>query len=176
VEQEQSLDNPLEPEPRNILPDCIIPAMAVCFTIYYLTTITEVPWISQASAVVVSGLLLLSIAAFVIRSVSRVRAGKETFRFSFDTSSDEIRINVKRLVLLALTIGYVWIIDSWGFTITTFCFIFLSIMLLSSLANWKRAFLVAIACSTIGYIVFIYFFKTRFPRGPIENWLKAMLS
>ena len=40
-------------EPRNILPDFIIPAMALAFTIYYLTTITEVPWISQASAVFV---------------------------------------------------------------------------------------------------------------------------
>lgn len=49
------------------MPDCIIPALALVFTLYYLTTITEVPWISQASAFVVSGLLLLSILAFVIR-------------------------------------------------------------------------------------------------------------
>jgi hypothetical protein len=150
--------------------------MAVCFTIYYLTTITEVPWISQASAIVVSGLLLLSIADFTIRSVSRIRTGKETIGLFYEFSSDVVSINIKRGVLFSLTIGYVWIIDSWVFTITTFCFLFLSIMLLSSLANWKRAFLVAISCSTIGYIVFIYFFKTRFPRGPIENWLKEMLS
>jgi hypothetical protein len=176
VWQEQSLDKPTQLEPRNILPDCIIPAMAVCFTIYYLTTITEVPWISQASAVVVSGLLLLSIAAFVVRSVSRIRAGKETIELSFDIPSDIVGINIKRVILFSLTISYVWIIDSWGFTITTFSFIFLSILLLSSLANWQRAFLVALSCSIIGYVVFIYFFKTRFPRGPIENWLKAMLS
>jgi hypothetical protein len=150
--------------------------MAVCFTVYYLTTITAVPWISQASAIVVSSLLLLSIVAFAIRSVSRIRSGKETIRVPYESLRDQAGINKKRLVLLAMTISYVWIIDSWGFTITTFCFLFLGILLLSSLANWKRALLVAFSCSTIGYVVFIYAFKTRFPSGPVENWLKAVLS
>ncbi|NND71037.1 MAG: tripartite tricarboxylate transporter TctB family protein, partial [Rhodothermales bacterium] len=165
------------PEPRNILPDCIIPALAACFAIYYLTTITEVPWISQASAVIVSALLLLSIIAFIIRSVSRIRRGQETLRFSTTGENllgDPVTI-ARRIVLLALTITYVWIIDSWGFTVTTFCFIFLGILLLSSLSNWKKAFLVSFSCSFIGYIVFIYFFKTRFPAGPLEIWLKTNL-
>ena len=170
------MDQHTEPQPRNILPDCIIPAMAVCFTVYYLTTIIEVPWISQASAIVVSCLLLLSIIAFVIRSVSRIRRGKETLGLPTDSLFEQAAINIKRLVLFALMVAYVWIIDSWGFTVTTFCFLFLGIMLLSSLANWKRALLVAVSCSTMGYVVFIYAFKTRFPRGPIENWLKAVLS
>jgi len=69
-----------EQKPRNILPDCIIPALALVFTLYYLTTITEVPWISQASAIVVSGLLLLAILAFVIRSAWRIRQHQETLQ------------------------------------------------------------------------------------------------
>lgn len=162
--------------PRNILPDCIIPALATIFAIYYLTTITEVPWISQASAIVVSGLLLLSIAAFVIRSYRRIKGGEETLMFNIGLFTTNASINLKRLVLLALTIAYVWLIDGWGFTVTTFCFVFLGIVLLSSLANWKNAFLVALACSVIGYVVFIYFFKTRFPAGPLENWLKTILT
>lgn len=151
--------------------------MAVCFTIYYLSTITEVPWISQASAMIVSGLLLLSIGAFAIRSYSRIKQGQETLRFNGFSQSISTNgyINIKRLVLLGLTIGYVWIIDSWGFTITTFCFLFSSILLLSSLKNWKNALLVSLSCSVIGYFVFIYFFKTRFPAGPVENWLKGIL-
>lgn len=176
VQQENLLDQNTKPEPRNILADCIIPAMALCFTVYYLTTITEVPWISQASAIVVSTLLLLSVTAYAIRSVSRIRRGQETIRLPFDSLSQDAVINIRRFILLMLTVGYVWIIDRWGFTITTFSFLFLSIVLLSSVANWKRAFLVALSCSTIGYVMFIYLFKTRFPRGPVENWLKAILS
>jgi len=151
--------------------------MALAFTVYYLTTITEVPWISQASAIVVSGLLLLSILAFVIRSVWRIRQHQETLQFkgAFHHLFGYIPISLKRVALLLLAIAYVWLIDSLGFTLTTFIFVFIGIVLLSSLSNWKNALIVSLSCSVIGYIVFIYFFKTRFPTGPIEDWLKAIL-
>ena len=171
----------MQPEPRqrprNILPDCIIPALALIFTLYYLTTITEVPWISQASAFVVSGLLLLSILAFIIRSAWRIRQHRETLRIegSFRLLLGEMPLYVKRLVLLILAIAYVWFIDDLGFTLTTFIFVFSAIILLSSPANWKNALKVSLSCSIIGYIVFIYLFKTRFPFGFIEEWLKGVL-
>lgn len=171
------MNNEPQQKPRNILPDCIIPAMALTFTVYYLTTITEVPWISQASAIVVSGLLLLSIMAFVIRSVWRIRQHQETLKLegAFHGLFGYMPISLKRIALLLFTVAYVGLIDSLGFTLTTFVFIFVGIVLLSSLANWKNALLVSLSCSVIGYIVFIYFFKTRFPAGPIEHWLKGIL-
>ena len=164
-------------KPRNILPDCIIPAFAVAFTVYYLTTITEVPWISQASAMIVSGLLLMSILAFVIRSVYRIRKQQETLQFegAFKDLLGHMPLSLKRITLLLLATAYVWFIDSLGFTLTTFIFVFSAILLLSSLANWKNALIVSLSSSIIGYIVFIYFFKTRFPLGPIEHWLKGVL-
>ena len=164
-------------EPPNIAPDFIIPALALGFTVYYLTTITEVPWTSQASAIVVGSLLTLSIAAFVIRSLWRIRSGEETLRIadSLHILLDRVPVSSRRIGLLALAIAYVWIIDSLGFTLTTFAFIFTAILLLSSLANWKRAFAVAASSAIIGYVVFVFFFNTRFPRGPVENWLKGLL-
>ena len=171
------MNNEPQHKPRNILPDCIIPAMALAFTVYYLTTITEVPWISQASAIVVSGLLLLSIIAFVIRSVWRIRQHQETLQIE-GTIRELLgyrSVILKRVALLLLAIAYVWIIDSLGFTLTTFIFIFSGIILLSSPANWKNALTVSLSCSVVGYIVFIYLFKTRFPSGLIEHWLKGIL-
>lgn len=164
-------------KPRNILPDCIIPAIALIFTIYYLTTITEVPWISQASAVVVSCLLLLAIIAFVIRSAWRIRKHRETLHLqgTFQDLLGYMPTSGRRIGLLLLAVAYVWFLDSLGFTVTTFIFVFAAIVLLSSLANWKRALIISLSCSVIGYIVFVYFFKTRFPMGPIEVWLKGML-
>jgi len=163
-------------KPRNILPDCIIPALALVFTVYYLTTITEVPWISQASAIIVSALLSLSIFAFVIRSVWRIRRQQETLEFegTLHALLGFMPISIKRIALLLLAIAYVWFIDSLGFTLTTFIFIFSAILLLSSRYNWKNALMVSLSSSVIGYIVFIYFFKTRFPQGLIENWLKSL--
>ena len=50
-----------------------------------------------------------------------------------------------------------------------------AIILLSSLANWKRALAVSVSSAVVGYVVFLYFFNTRFPSGPIEDWLKGLL-
>lgn len=171
----------MQPEPdqrpRNILADCLIPVIALVFTLYYLTTITEVPWISQASAIVVSSLLLLSILAFVIRSVWRIRQNQETLRIegTILVLLGEKPLIVKRIALLILAIAYVWFIDGLGFSLTTFVFIFTGIILLSSRNNWKNALKVSLSCTIIGYFVFIYLFKTRFPFGFIEHWLKGVL-
>lgn len=143
--------------------------MAVAFSVYYLTTITEVPWTAQASAVLVSGLLILSIVVYAIRTIWRVRSGVEVVNWGvlgLDHAND-----LKRTGLLALSIAYVWFIGDLGFTISTLAFLFLAIVLLSSLGNWKNAALVAISCSLIGYFVFIFIFETRFPKGPVENFL-----
>jgi len=161
------------PPPRNVLPDLVIPVLAVSFTIYYLTTITGVPWIAQASAVTVSVLLFTAIAAYAVRTALRIRAGRE--RIALERRGVRLGVEARRLMLLALTAAYVFVIDHLGFTITTFSFVFLGIVVLSSAANWRRALAVSLACSVLGYVVFIYFFHTRFPRGPIENFLRGVL-
>jgi hypothetical protein len=160
-------------EPKNVLPDLIIPILAFAFAVYYLTTITEVPWISQASAMIVSCLLALSILAFAIRTIIRIKRGEE--QIVIPRQIAEPSTQLKRVVLLILTIAYVYLIESLGFTLTTFAFIFCGIILLSSLANWKNALMVALTCATTGYVVFIYFFQTRFPKGFIENYLEGLL-
>ena len=160
-------------EPKNVLPDLIIPILAFAFAVYYLTTITEVPWISQASAITVSCLLALAILAFAIRTIVRIKRGQEQIvigRYLTDKSTQ-----IKRVILLILTIAYVFLIEPLGFTLTTFAFIFLGIILLSSFSNWKNAAIVSLACSVVGYVVFIYLFQTRFPKGFIENYLEGLL-
>ena len=171
------MENEVSKTPRNILPDCIIPALALGFTIYYLTTITEVPWISQASAFVVSGLLVLSVVAFAVRSTWRVRRGEEELRLggSMHLLFGDFGIRLKRLAMLLLAIGFVWVIDTLGFTLSTLVFVFAGIVILSGLADWRRALIISLACSSTGYLVFIYFFKTRFPLGPIENLLRGLI-
>lgn len=162
---------------KNVLADLVIPTIALLFTVYYLSTITEVPWISQASALTVSCLLVMAVVAFAIRTVLRIRRGEETIRLpgAFTALFGTRSIAIKRLALFALTVGYVLFIESLGFVLSTFVFVALGIVVLSSLANIRRAALVALTCSSIGYIVFIYFFNTRFPKGPIEHFLKGLL-
>lgn len=84
--------------------------------------------------------------------------------------------SARRIALLVLVIAYVWVIESLGFTLTTFIFVFAAIVLLSSLANWKKALIISLSCSIIGYIVFIYFFKTRFPSVRSRTGLRELSS
>ena len=157
---------------RNVLPDLIIPVLALAFATYYLTTITDVPWTSQASAVTVSALLIASIVAFAVRTGYRIKQGRE--RISIELGRFDPSVTGKRIALLALTIGYVLVIETLGFTVTTTAFVFAGVVLLSSLRNWRAALAVSLGCSVLGYVVFIYFFKTRFPRGPVELYLNGL--
>ena len=166
-------DDDLPKPARNVLPDLIIPVLALLFSIYYLTTITEVPWISQASAVTVSGLLLLTILAYALRTLYRVRRGEECLRLPRPGATAGTQI--KRIILLLLAIAYVYFIGVLGFTLTTFVFVATTVVLLSSPGNWKNALKVAGACAVTGYIVFIYLFQTRFPKGAIETYLDRVL-
>jgi NADH:ubiquinone oxidoreductase subunit 4 (subunit M) len=65
--------------------------------------------------------------------------------------------------------------DLGGFTLTTFFFLFFSMMLLDSKKRWMLCGLLALVLSGIGYAAFIAFFQTRLPKGPVE-WLLAGIS
>ncbi len=167
------MDSDRPPKPKNVLPDLIIPILALAFTAYYMTTITEVPWTSQASAVTVGCLLVVAILAYFLRTAIRVREGRESL--DWHTLWFDKIAGAKRIALLALTVIYVIALESLGFTLATTVFIFLGIVLLSSISNWRRAAIVSVCCSVGGYVVFIYFFKTRFPKGIIETTLAGIL-
>jgi len=177
---------PSDPSPRNVLPELIIPALALLFAIYYLTTITEVPWIAQASAILVSVLLFLSIIAFAIRTGHRIRSGREYLGLSDSLNGlrADKAVNLKRVVLFALAVLYVLLLPILGFSLATFSLIFFGIVILShgqslsltTVAILLRAFLISLLCTVVGYITFIHIFKTRFPFGPIENLLKGWLK
>ena len=143
-----------ERPPRNVLPELIIPALALAFAIYYLTTITEVPWIAQASAMLVSALLVLSIIAFGVRTAYRIKAGREYLGFSDALGGLRANsgVNTKRAILFVLTMLYVFLMPRLGFSIATFLLIFLSIIVLSErkITSFARAFFVALICTVVG--------------------------
>lgn len=169
-----------EPPPKNVLPELIIPAIAFAFAIYYLTTITEVPWIAQASAMLVSALLVLSIIAFAIRTTYRIRAGREYLGITDALGGlrANSQVNIKRAILFTLTVLYVLSMPRLGFSLATFLLIFFGIIVLSDrkIASFFRAFFVAFICTAVGYVSFIHIFKTRFPFGPVENLIKGWLQ
>ena len=164
--------NSRQQDSKNVLPDLIIPTLALIFTIYYLTTITEAPWIAQASAIVVGSILILLIVIFFAKTFFMVRKEKEVV--SFTNLNLDKTTTIKRLILLILTLCFTIFLEILGFTLSAIIFLFFAIILLSSLKNWKNALIISLSCSLMGYFIFIYIFNTQFPRGVFENFIERI--
>jgi len=153
--------------------ESIIPVAALIFTLYYFYSITDSPWTAQVNAFMVGSVLILVVGIFVYSRIKLLIAGKAELGFSKLLAPYDIL--GKRLTFMGITIGYLIVINWVGFTLTTFLFLWLSMMLL---AGWKRpalfAFISAIM-AMVGWLAFILLFETRLPKGPIEHLLAGLM-
>jgi hypothetical protein len=84
-------------------------------------------------------------------------------------------IVTKRLILLALTIAYVYLIQWGGFTLTSFAFLSLAMLLLSGGRNKRLILVLSAVLALTGYLLFILAFETRFSKGPFELLMDQVL-
>lgn len=159
---------------RQLGGELVIPVLAIAFTLYYFSTIWNSPWTAQVSAFAVGGILLLVCAIFIARCAIWLRAGSASLGFGNLLSRDDIATG--RVGLLATTLGYSIFIDRLGFTLTTFLFLALSMIILSK--GHRPVFITAISAVMAlgGWAVFIWAFDTRFPRGWFEATMQAVLA
>jgi len=159
---------------RQLGGELVIPALSIVFTFYFFSTIWDSPWTAQVSAFLVGGILLLVCAIFIARAMAILRRGEGTLGFANIFSKDDFYSG--RVGLFLTTLGYCVFIDRLGFTLTTFLFLGLSMLLLSRGKNAGFIALVAALMSLGGWAVFIWAFDTRFPRGLFETTMKAVLG
>jgi hypothetical protein len=158
--------------PKQVGSELIIPVAAILFSIYYFWTIQSIPWEAQVSALLV-GLVLIGLClVFIGRTLIQKARGEVALGFS--QLLNPAAFIPKRLILLALTLGYILIIPFAGFTITTFGFLAAAMLTLSN--GKKMGFIIFLSAilSFGGYLLFIAAFKTRFPMGPVESALKGL--
>ena len=163
-----------EDKKRSLGGELIIPVAAIVFTLYYFTTIVDSPWTAQVSAFFVGAVLIALSAAFVIRCAVEVRSGKADLGLGDLFSRADITSG--RLTLLGVTLGYILFIEWAGFTITPFVFLFVGMLALN---RGRGPGLIAVLAAVMafgGYLLFILAFDTRFPRGPFETFMKAVLG
>jgi hypothetical protein len=153
--------------------DLIIPIAAVAFTLYYFSSIISSPWEAQVNAFFVGSILIVLVVAQLIRS------GRQLLKGEGDLGLGELigprAIRRKRLLLLLLTIGYVVVIEWLGFTLTTFFFLTAAMLLLNDARRPGFILGLAAALALGGYLLFIVAFQTRFPEGPLEHLLGAVI-
>lgn len=152
--------------------ELILPVAGLIFTLYYFSTILDSPWEAQVAAFFVGSILILLIVILLIKTGLALARG--TGRFDFSPLVAPLRINLKRLALFGLTLGYMLLIPYLGFTITTFIFMASAMLLLQQKKRLLFALLLSAAISLSGYLLFIVAFETRFPRGPFEELMRGM--
>ena len=83
-----------------------------------------------------------------------------------------------KALLFLLTILYIACIDWAGFTITTFAFLALGMLLLSGRERKNTVFVVVLSAALAfgGYLLFVVAFERHFPEGPFEHAFKAMMN
>ncbi len=153
--------------------ELIIPAAAFFFTLYYFYTIIDAPWTAQVAAFIVGSILLVLILLLFVKSIRLLRKGEGAF--NFDNLIKPKSYIPKRLALLALTVAYIFVVPSLGFTITTFVFLSGAMLVLSDFQKKRLILSLSATLSLGGYLLFIVAFKTRFPAGPFETFMKGFL-
>ncbi|MDH3593710.1 MAG: tripartite tricarboxylate transporter TctB family protein [Rhodospirillales bacterium] len=164
---------PLESKRKRIGGDLVIPLAAVAFTIYYFSTIIDSPWTAQVSAFFVGTILIVLIGILGVRSVIALKKGEADL--GMETLLASRAYLSRRLGLLALTVGFIFVVDWAGFTLTTFVFLATAMLLLSEGRNRRFILFLSAMLALAGYLLFILAFETRFPAGPFENLMKQVL-
>ncbi len=165
---------PEDVKPRRQLGgELVIPILAIGFTLYYFSTIWNSPWTAQVSAFLVGGVLLLVCAIFILRCGVWLARGEGSPGFANLFSRDDIRTG--RIGLIAATVAYCVLIERLGFTLTTFLFLAVSMLILARGRRPVFVTLISAAMALGGWAVFIWAFDTRFPRGWFEETMRAVL-
>lgn len=165
--------DPGRPEKKHIGADLVIPVAALAFTIYYISTIIGLPWTAKVSTYFIAGVLVTVIAAFSVFNVIALLRGEADL--GFQRLTEPLSFLPRRAVLFALTLGYIVVVQWGGFTLTTFVFLSLAMLLLSRGDNWKFILGLSATLAFGGYLLFIYAFEVRFPAGPIEAILDPVM-
>ncbi len=152
--------------------ELVIPVAALAFTLYYFSTIVDSPWTARVSAFFIGAILIVVITVFLIKTMVSIRRGEADL--GMDGLLAPRSFVPKRLALFGLTIGFIVLIEWGGFTLTTFAFMALAMLLLSEGRNLRFILILSGIMSIGGYLLFIVAFERRFPLGPFEQLMKQV--
>ena len=159
-------------EKRQLGGELIIPALALIFTLYYISTVINSPWSAQLNAFMVGSVLIFLVLLFFVLAARKVWRGEATLGCS-DLLAPYGMLP-KRLGFIGLTLGYLVVIHWLGFTLTTFLFMAGSMLLLGGGRRPLVCLAAATAMAVIALVVFVILFQKRFPQGPVEYLVQAL--
>lgn len=161
------------PEKRHVGGELVIPIAGLLFTLYYFSTILNSPWTAQISAFFIGAILIALTVAYLVKTMIEYRAGLVDMKMG--ALAEPAALLPKRLILFGLTLGYIYVIHLLGFTLTTFVFMAASMALLSNGRRLGFVIMLSAIVALAGWALFILAFDTRFPLGPFEWAVEALI-
>jgi len=153
--------------------ELIIPACSLAFTFYYFSTIIDSPWTAQVSAFFVGAILIALSLIFIVKSLYLVKTDRADLGLNGLIGRADITSG--RVWVFLITLGYVVLVEWGGFTLTTFVFLFSTMLILSKGRRPGFIALMAAGFALTGYGLFIVALDTRFPFGPFEKLMQSVM-
>ena len=151
--------------------DLVIPLLALAFATYFFYSIRDLVWEAKANGVIIGTLLVVLIAAQLVRTGMTIARGKADL--GTDLLWQPRDALGKRIGMVGVTIAFIATLPWLGLT--------LGLLLGMAAALWamgvRRPGVVAglsVAVAAAAYLLFIAALNSAFPHGPIENliaWL-----
>ncbi len=159
-------------EPRPAGQELIIPALALGFTLYYFWTVRELAWEAKANGLVIGAILLVLIAVLLVRMAVQRARGAITLRVSLggDAATDRLRLG-----LLGLAAAFIVALPLLGTTIALTLMLIAGMWMLGG-RHWPTLIGVSVVTALVTWFSLIVLLGTRFPSGPFERAMTALLG
>jgi hypothetical protein len=156
-----------------VIPELIIPILAIAFAIYYLSTVWALPFQAKVVGIYVSSAIgVLSLLLF-IRFGRQLMSGTKALNWNgFFTGLDD---EVRRWGLLIATALFIFLMPATGFVVTLFVYVFVCVVLVGGRERLMAAGVTAVSITATAFVIFILFVKVRFPQSAVDEFLKALV-
>ncbi len=147
--------------------DLVIPALALGFALYFFVSIADLAWEAKANGVIIGGILVLLIAAQVVRIALQVAKRKADLGFSpLWEPRDALG---KRVGMVLITIAFIATLNWLGLTLGLLLALFAALWVMG--ARGKTLAIVPLAVAIAAYLLFVLLLQSDIPHGPIERLL-----
>src|SRR6185295_12868264 len=129
--------------------DLVIPALALGFAAYFFVSVADLAWEAKANGVMIGGILVVLIAAQVIRIAVQVAKRKADLRFSARWEPRDAL--GKRVGMVLITIAFIATLDWLGLTLGLLLALFAALWIMG--ARGKTLAIVPLAVALAAYLL-----------------------
>jgi hypothetical protein len=150
------------------LAELVVPLLSVIFSLYYLSTIQDIPFLAQMYGGGISFFLIFLSIVVSIRIILQIlKARGEAEPASLAGIRSAGRFYWKAIALVIGMAFYIGLMPYLGYPLLSFLFIAAATYVLG-VKDIPRALLISLGVTVAGYLLFIVFLQVRLPLGPVR--------